>query len=158
MNDFVRYASFEEMMLTLKSVVSSGGSMSFVPAGRSMFPTIRDRKDTVTISAPTNIKKYDIVLYRRRNGKFVLHRIVRVLDDNAYIMCGDAQFMLEYPVEKEYIIGKVSRIKRGKLIIDCESLNFFEKAYVHLWDKRLVLDKALYDYKRIKAKCAGFLK
>ena len=150
MSKFVKHASFEEMMCTLEGIVAKGGSMSFIPAGKSMLPTIRDKKDLVTISPANDIKKYDIVLYRRKNGKYVLHRVVKILNNNSYMMCGDSQFLLEYPVERQYIIGKVSKIKRGKRETDCENLKFFENLYVHLWDLRLILDKGLYILKMKK--------
>ena len=82
----MKHASFEEMMCTLEGIVANGGSMSFIPAGKSMLPTIRDKKDLVTISPANDIKKYDIVLYRRKNGKYVLHRVVKILNNNSYMM------------------------------------------------------------------------
>lgn len=148
MSKFVKHATFEEMMCTLEKIVASGGSMAFVPSGKSMLPTIRDRKDMVTISPANDIKKYDIVLYRRKNGKVVLHRVVKVLENDTYMMCGDSQFLLEYPVARKDIVGKVSHITRGKFEIDCENLSFALKVYVRLWDLRLILYKMLYDLKK----------
>ena len=56
--------------------------------GTSMFPMLRNKKDTVIIKPLTGkLKKYDITLYRKRN-LYVLHRIVKVTP-GGYIICGD---------------------------------------------------------------------
>lgn len=140
--------NFETMISILESRIKEGESMSFSPAGRSMLPTIRDRLDTVTISPAVNLKKYDIILFRRKNNKIVLHRIVKVINSSEYMLCGDSQFMLEYPVNRSQVIGVVSSFTRKGRLVDCQNPSAAYKIYMHIWDKRLIIDKSLYYLKQ----------
>jgi hypothetical protein len=84
----------EELMPLMKECLANGQSVTFSPHGVSMLPILREGRDTVTISAPPEkLKKYDIILYQRTNGKYVLHRIVGV--GETYTCIGDNQFVLE---------------------------------------------------------------
>ena len=74
-----------------------------------MLPLIREGKDSVILVAPDNLKKHDIVLYRRKNGAYVLHRIIKIRDDE-FIMCGDNQGQPERGIYRENIIAKVSSV------------------------------------------------
>lgn len=143
MNEF----SFESLISVLESRVKEGESMSFSPAGTSMLPTIRNQTDLVTISPAKSLKKHDIILYRRKSGKIVLHRIVKLIDKDTYILCGDSQFTLEYPIIRDQVIGVVSSFVRKGNLIDCENPSILYKTYVYIWHKRLVLDLLLYSLK-----------
>jgi ABC-type cobalamin/Fe3+-siderophores transport system ATPase subunit len=52
----------------------------------------------------------DIVLYRRDNGKFVLHRIIRVTPEG-YLISGDNQYELE-AVSRQQMLAVVSAFTR----------------------------------------------
>lgn len=144
-NDFV----FDDFISVLEDVVAGGESVNFSPKGKSMLPTIRENIDSVIISPAQEIKKYDIVLYRRKNGKIVLHRVV-IAHKDYFVMCGDNQFQLEYPITREQVIGKISAIKRKDKLINIENPNLLYKAYTRLWDLRLALDKGIYYLRKIK--------
>ncbi len=146
--------SFDSIISILEGRVNQGESMSFSPAGRSMLPTIRNKSDLVTISPIDELKKYDIVLYRRKSGKIVLHRIVKLMGDDEYVLCGDSQFLLEYPISREQIIGVVSSIVRSGKLIDCRKPPLLYRIYVILWHKRLLLDLLLYELKMLLNKRA----
>ena len=141
--------TFHDFILLLEQAVKSGETVNFTPNGKSMLPTILPGIDTVSVSAPDDLKKYDIILYRRKNGKIVLHRIV-IAHKGYYVLCGDNQFQLEYPITKEQIIGKLSRITKKNTVINLEAPGFFHKRYVSIWDLRLILEKALYHIIRLK--------
>lgn len=49
------------------------------------------------------LKKYDVALYRRPTGEYVLHRVVKVLD-GAYLISGDNRIWKEKVPEK-WVIG-----------------------------------------------------
>lgn len=69
-----------------------------------MEPLLHNRKSTVVIQAKkTPLKKYDVVLYHRPTGEYVLHRVLKVLD-GAYLICGDNRTWKE-TVPEEWIIG-----------------------------------------------------
>jgi SOS-response transcriptional repressor LexA len=78
--------------------------------GTSMFPLLKDKKDSVRL-APINgeLKKRDIVLYRRTNGAYVMHRIIKI-KDGVYSMVGDNQRLIETPIYKEQILAIATHI------------------------------------------------
>ena len=88
----------------LSDVIKRKGIYVGTVNGNSMFPMLRNRKDTVIIRPLTGkLKKYDVVLYRKRD-MYVLHRIVKIMSEG-YIICGDNCINLETDVTDEQIIG-----------------------------------------------------
>lgn len=102
----------EDMAPLIKEILEESGEVSFVSAGVSMLPTIRDRKDVVTlVKHQGKLKKGDIPFYRRDNGQCILHRVVYVNNDT-YVMCGDNQWEYEYNIRHDQIIGVLQSIER----------------------------------------------
>lgn len=96
----------DALMPLIKECLEAGKSVHFSPKGTSMMPMLRPEKDSVILSpAPQRLKKYDLPLYRRNNGMYVLHRIVKVKD--TYTCMGDHQFVEEKGIEHRQIIGVV---------------------------------------------------
>lgn len=97
--------SLAELYPLIEEQLRSGGSASFTVNGISMLPMLTDGVDTVKIVKPVfPLKKYDIPFYRRANGQFILHRIIKVTK-NEYICRGDHQTVNEYHVTNNNIIG-----------------------------------------------------
>lgn len=119
---------FEDLSEVILEKLQVGAEVSFRIKGRSMEPTLLDGVDIVTIQAQETYKKYDIVLYLVR-GKWILHRIHKVLED-VYLICGDNQIQLE-TVQKSCIVGKVIRVQRGKKVRRVDS--FKHHVWVRLW-------------------------
>ncbi len=120
----------EEMLPVMNEILDSGGEVSFTPNGNSMRPMLHFGRDEITIRKPSGrLKKYDLPLYQRENGKFILHRIIGENKDG-YIARGDNQLEKEYGITDSQIIGVVTKFKRnGKSY----SVNgFFYKLYVVL--------------------------
>lgn len=104
-------SSMEEMVPLMAETLSKGGSVRFSPKGTSMLPMLRQGRDSVVLSpAPNKLRKYDIPLYRRDNGQYVLHRIIAVGD--AYTCMGDNQFRPEPGIRHDQIIGVVTAFYR----------------------------------------------
>ena len=122
--------SMDEMAPLIKEILAESGEVSFVSAGTSMLPTIRDRKDTVTLVKPQGkLKKGDIPFYQRDNGQYILHRVVYVNGDT-YVMCGDNQWENEYNVRHDQIIGVLNSIERDGKIHKVTDLSY--RIYVKL--------------------------
>ncbi len=120
----------------MEATLQGGGEVAFAPAGNSMLPMLRSRKDKIIlVQAPQKLKKYDIPLYRRENGKFVLHRVVAVKKDS-YILCGDHQGQLEYGVKHDQIIAVVKAFYRGGKYIDCSASRAYW-LYCRIWTRLL---------------------
>ncbi len=113
----------EALYPTIVNVLEKGGSFLLYPNGKSMLPTIRPGKDAVYLSSPKNIKKGDMILYRRKNGAFVLHRIVKAKENGSYILRGDNQYYNENGILPSQIIAVVRRYVRGNKEINCASLS-----------------------------------
>lgn len=106
--------SFSLLFPILESKIRDGHSFSFTASGVSMLPFIRNGKDQVTLSPITRpLKAGDIIFYRRRNGIFVLHRIVKKEKDGSFTLCGDNQYYLEKNIQEDQIIAILTELKRN---------------------------------------------
>ena len=98
-----------EMIGLIEEVVSTDGEFRLYPKGTSMLPLIRQGKDSVILVKPSLLSNKDIVLYKRSNGQFVLHRIIKI-KGNDLILCGDNQSDLEYGITKADVVAKVKAV------------------------------------------------
>lgn len=120
----------EEILPLIMEVITVGGVFSFKPSGKSMLPFIREGLDSVKVASADSPQKYDIVLYRRHNGQFVLHRIIGV-KSTGFVLCGDNQWQKEYGVTKDMIIAQVAEIDRAGRNISVDNKGY--RFLVHLW-------------------------
>ena len=66
----------------------------------------------------------DVALYRRENGKNVLHRVMETTDCG-YIMCGDSQFVKER-VAEDNVYGVMTAFYKGKRCIEVTDKDYIE--------------------------------
>ena len=103
----------EQLMPLIREYLSTGKTVKLSPRGISMLPMIRQNVDSVVLSpVPEKLKKYDLPLYQRDNGKYVLHRIVKV--GETYTCIGDNQFELEHGLRHDQMIAVVTEFYRGE--------------------------------------------
>ena len=120
----------EQLMPLIQERLAAGKSVRFGPRGISMLPMLRQGRDKVVLSPVTGpLKKYDLPLYRRDNGQFVLHRIVKVGD--SYTCIGDNQYVLECGVRQDQIIAVVTAFTRDDREIPVTDFGY--RAYCRLW-------------------------
>lgn len=101
-----------------RAIIEGGGVFTLRPQGKSMLPTIVPGQDTVSIvKLEGEVQLWDVLFYKRADGHFVLHRVVRIEQDG-YTLCGDGQVDLEFGVKAEQIVGVVQEIHRpsGNLV------------------------------------------
>jgi len=123
-----KFVKLEEIFPLMEEKLKSGADVSFGPKGTSMLPLIVQGRDSVTMtSPPERLKKYDLPLYRRKNGQFILHRVVDISPDGTYVMCGDNQREWEYGICQSDILAIVKSIKRNGRVIKVDS--FMYKLY-----------------------------
>ena len=80
--------------------------------GNSMSPFLIHGRDTVYLSRLTRpARRGDVLLYRRDNGSYVLHRVYAVTQEGC-TMVGDAQTELEPGIRPNQIIAIVTRVTR----------------------------------------------
>ncbi len=110
--------------------VSTGASVRFTVTGNSMFPLFANRRDQVTVSAPEDIRKYDIVLHRRADGTYILHRVIAVRGD-VLTIAGDNETERENGVKTSQVIAKVTGFtRRGR---EFSVNNPLYRAYSRVW-------------------------
>ena len=120
----------KELLPLMKESFASGRTVRFSPRGISMLPMLRQGVDCVILSpAPEKLHKYDIAFYRRADGKFVLHRIVKV--GETYTCIGDNQFTVEQGVRHEQVIAVVSAFTRGDKEHQVSAWGY--RCYCRLW-------------------------
>ena len=122
----------KEYLPLIKEVLQSGGEFRLYPRGTSMMPMLRQGIDSVILVSPTKeLKKRDIIFYRRQSGQLVLHRIVGISKDHSYILCGDNQTALEKGITADMIIASVSAVYRGEKRL--EKRAFSRRIYEFFW-------------------------
>lgn len=95
-----------------------------------MRPMLRQGKDSVELSPlPEKLKKYDLPVYLRSDGQYVMHRIVAVKEDR-YICLGDNTLYIEN-IFPDQMIGVVSAFKRGEKRIEAD--NRWYRIYCWFW-------------------------
>lgn len=86
----------------------------FVARGRSMSPVIRDGETVEIHPLHGRVKAGDVVLLRKNDGAFLVHRVVRCTG-RGVITRGDACSRDDSPADNEMIVGRVLRIRgRGR--------------------------------------------
>ena len=119
-------------MSDFRSELQKHGKIIYTNVGDSMMPLIKQGRDVIIISKKPNgrLKKYDIPLYQRDSGQYVLHRILKVRK-NDYVICGDNRWNPETKISDRHIIGVLTGIIRDGKEIPLSSVKY--RMYVHLW-------------------------
>ena len=120
----------QKQPLRIEDVLREKGLYVSTTAGVSMYPMLRDRRDTIMIRpVEGRLKKYDVPLYRRGEA-YVLHRIVKVLP-GSYVICGDNCFKKEYGIREEQILGVLDGFCRDGKQVDMDGIPY--RLYVRSW-------------------------
>ncbi|MBQ5390686.1 MAG: S24/S26 family peptidase [Clostridia bacterium] len=98
--------SLDELYPLIADVIARGESFRLYPRGTSMQPMLYEGRDSVLLGAADRIETGDVLLYRRTNGAFVLHRLIEKRGGKL-TMCGDHQCELEYGIAEEQVLAKV---------------------------------------------------
>ena len=121
----------DELMPLVRDHLAAGQPVRYLSfRGISMLPMLRQGIDSVELSPlPARLKKYDLPVYQRSSGQYVMHRIVGVKDDH-YICIGDNQFQFE-KVRHSQMIGVVTAFTRGDRLWQVS--NPIYKFYCRFW-------------------------
>ena len=118
-------------MTTFEETIEKNGKLLYTNVGDSMMPLIRQDRDILMIEKPDGrLHKYDVPLYRRDSGQYVLHRILKVRE-NDYVLCGDNRYSREYSISDRHIIGVLTAVVRNGREIPITDWKY--RLYVHLW-------------------------
>ena len=142
----IEYLSIEKMMPHIQEQLACGGSVELPVRGRSMRPFLKEGSDSVILRAPDRpLQKYDVPLYQRPDGSYVLHRIVAI-GKRSYICMGDAQLVQEYGISLGRIIAYMTAVRRGDRLIDVRSQKHL--FCVKAWHYSRLLRRFLWRVKR----------
>jgi len=118
--------------IDIEALLEQGNTIQIHTQGYSMYPMFVPGRDEAVIkqAVPTELKRGDVVLYRRKSGILVLHRIWKCRQDGFY-MVGDNQTEIEGPLEESQIKGiLLAFIRKGKYI---ETTQPFYRLASRLW-------------------------
>ena len=135
--DLVHKSTFEEEL-------GRKGKLIYTNVGDSMMPLLRQGRDLLIIERPKEwdlleendvaavrkLKRLDVPLYKRDNGAYVLHRVLKVRKKD-YVICGDNRYHREYGINDRHVIGMLTGVVRDGREISVHDKKYL--LYVHLW-------------------------
>ena len=106
----------EALIPSLLELLEDTPAVPLVISGNSMSPFLVHGRDTVYLYKLTQPpRRGDMILYRRDNGAYVLHRVYEA--GSTYTMVGDAQTLLERGIRPDQMLALVTAVRRkGKLL------------------------------------------
>ena len=112
---------------SFEQVLRENGRLIYTNVGDSMYPLIKPRDLLIIDATDKPLKKYDIPMYRRDNGQYVLHRVIKVRK-NDYVLCGDNRCIPEKGITDRHVLGVLTGIIRdGKeLSLDTPEYRLYE--------------------------------
>lgn len=126
--------------MSFEEILQQQGKLVYTNVGISMMPLLRQHRDLLIIAPKPEgrLHMWDVPLYRRDNGQYVMHRVLWVRQ-NDYVMCGDNQWRPEFGITDRHIVGVLEAVNRdGKLLpvrptAEHPHIPFRYRAYVFIW-------------------------
>lgn len=117
----------------IEKYIDENKKLTYRNVGVSMLPMLVQDKDVFTLEKVdiNKLKKFDVVLYKADENKYILHRIIKVNEDS-FVIRGDNTFTKEY-VRKDDIIAKMTSFVHNGKKISSEDKSY--KIYSSLWNK-----------------------
>ena len=144
----IKEIELDLLMPLIREQLAMGKSVRFSPRGISMLPMLRQGRDSVLLSpVPEKLRKYDLPLYRRDDGKYILHRIVDA--GESYNCVGDNQFEIERGLRHDQMLALVTEFYRDGKAISVRSPAY--RIYCRIWHYSRGL-------RRFVRRCMGFIR
>ncbi|MBE5807532.1 MAG: hypothetical protein E7317_04235 [Clostridiales bacterium] len=129
----VRSLDTRKYFAVVRQTLHDSGRAHVRVTGMSMWPLLRHMRDGVVIVPPVRVRAGDIVLYERGNGRYALHRVIRVRS-NRFDMAGDHERFVERDLDTGRVMGVAQQVERGRRRVSCQS--FPLRAYALLMTLR----------------------
>ena len=134
-------------MSIIEEELAKHGSYASCAIGESMRPLLVTNRDVVIIEPiHKEPQKYDVILYRGADGRYILHRVVGKRVD-CYVTRGDNTYVNEF-VPEAAIVGIMTAFNRNG-----ERTNITDKKYIR-YSKRRVL---FYPFRKCYVKVRALL-
>ena len=116
--------------------------------GTSMWPLLKEGKTRVQVEVKEGkqVRKGDIVLYRRKDGTLVLHRIIKV-DYDTFLVCGDHQWKQMEQVQEEQILAVAQGFFKNGNYIDEKT--WWYRLYKRFWNGNLTVRRCCLAFLRL---------
>lgn len=147
--------SVEEISDSIENLIAEGATVPLCISGSSMNPFLISRRDMVYLRKHTekDFSRGNIILFKRKDGSLVLHRVKKNCHDGSMLLCGDAQTKCE-KIEKSQVIACVSEIERKGKRKSPKSV--YWKTLAFIWEFltpiRSILMRLWFKVRRIKNK------
>ena len=117
--------------------IKSGGVFPLTVTGSSMTPFLIGGRDVVYLTDKgESLRRGDMVLYQRRSGQYVFHRIVAI-QNGFYTLLGDGQQAKETGIEVEQILAKaLFVVRKGKRL---DEKSFWWRFFRDVWPRIIPL-------------------
>lgn len=132
----------------------AGLPLTLTVTGNSMLPFLSDKRDSVILTKVQHEpRKGDIYLFRRADGRCVLHRVHRVAEDGVYFI-GDAQTRIEGPIKRECLLAECHEaVRKGKTITEKSFVwRFFRNIWIRIIRSRPLIGRIIGKFKHRKQK------
>ena len=131
----------EELVEVLCLQMEHDGKAALTVTGNSMYPMLKNCRDKVyLIQAKAIPKNRALILYHREDGKYILHRIVRIVAPGVYLCAGDNQWETERVDVSQVIAIVESFCRKGKHYSVTDS---GYRLYVWVWTMLLPVRRPL---------------
>lgn len=133
----------EQMAAFLEKDFSPGQRVRLVVTGSSMEPFLRHLRDSVILIPvkECNPRMKDIVFFQRKDGTWVLHRVIGRDKSGSYVINGDAQTWVEH-IRKEQILACAGMVIRKEKVVNLRSLSY--RTYTFVWGLLRPLRKVIF--------------
>ncbi len=128
----IKRTDAENLMTLVLPMIEEGKTVKLTVTGFSMYPLVSSRRDSVLLKKAETLSVGDVPLFRREDGSYILHRIVKK-KDGFFATMGDYEIKKEYPVKPEQVVAKAVGFYRKERYIDCNSTEY--RIYSFLWRK-----------------------
>jgi len=150
--------SIKELAPFIEEAIKNGKEVRITVTGYSMYPLLRSGTDDVVLKKHGELKKYDVVLFKRSDGNFIFHRIIKIKGD-VLTIAGDNETKKETPVLKSNVIAVMKCFYRGGKHHGVNE--FWYKAYSRFWlfifPLRRVAARVLHSTAKLSRKIKGVL-
>ena len=111
-----------ELMPLVEEELQKGKDVMLPLKGISMTPFLIHNRDKVILTALNSrkIKVGDIVMFRRKDGSYAMHRVYKCHGNKSFDIVGDAQYLIDEGICYDMLVAYVPRVIRNGKEIDCE--------------------------------------
>ena len=114
--------SMRELMPLVEEELKNGKEVMLPVKGVSMNPFLRHNRDSIILTALNGreIKVGDLVMFRRDDGSYAMHRIYKKYADNTFDIVGDGQVACDKGICYDMLVAYVPRAVRNGKEVSCE--------------------------------------